>query len=58
MLRTIDLKDKRQRRRMEKAIDRAILDGNGEREWEDVCDVMDRALKYYDDPTFEPEVVQ
>jgi hypothetical protein len=52
-----DPKNRRSVARMTKAIDQAIVDLErvGGDEWEDVCDVMGRAMEIYDDPTFEPE---
>ena len=54
-MKKIDLSDQRQKARWLKAIDRAILDGDGGRGFEDLCGVMDRALVYYDDPNFAKE---
>jgi hypothetical protein len=57
-MKKIDLSDQRQKARWMKAIDRAILDGDGGRGFEDLCEVMDRALVYYDDPNFAKDNVQ
>jgi len=54
-MRKIDTTDPRQKARFERCIEEAISEGDGEPEWEDVMDVMNRALALYDDPAFEPE---
>lgn len=44
--------------RMTRAIDQAICDGDGGREWEDLCDLAARAMTYYDDPNFAKDLLE
>lgn len=53
-----DPQDKASVDRMTRPIDRAILEVDGGQDWENICDVMGRAMEIYDDPNFEPEHVQ